>query len=173
MDTYRFTLKRNLAPLDLTHRVVVFHMLNPSVANKFKNDPTVTRTVHFTLAWQFSLLYVTNMFPYRATKPSDLVKAHANGVDIVKLDENMAAWNTIFSKADLVVCAWGNIPAKLQKLAPVKQFFDCLEEHKLTPHALGRNKSGHPKHPLHLPKDSKPEPMALSDQVLQVWMEYL
>ena len=46
--------------------------LNPSTDDETKDDPTITRCINFAKSWGYGGVYVTNLFAYRATVPSDM-----------------------------------------------------------------------------------------------------
>ena len=49
--------------------------LNPSTADETQDDPTIRRCVGFARQWGYGGLYMLNLFAYRATDPSELMKA--------------------------------------------------------------------------------------------------
>ena len=46
--------------------------LNPSTADEKVNDPTITRCISFARSWEYGGVYVTNLFGFRATAPTEL-----------------------------------------------------------------------------------------------------
>ena len=68
---YRFLLTRRVGPGE---RAVNFLMLNPSTADEECNDPTISRCVGFARTWGFAWLLVTNLSPFRAARPRDLLE---------------------------------------------------------------------------------------------------
>jgi hypothetical protein len=75
---YRWTLYRRLRPGQL----LTFIMLNPSTADATTDDPTIVKCLGFAARLGFSGIAVVNLYPYRATKPTDLWAAWKRGVDI-------------------------------------------------------------------------------------------
>jgi hypothetical protein len=69
---YRYALWRvwdgNRPPL-------VFVMLNPSIADAERDDPTIRRCLGFACAWGYGALTVVNLFALRATCPHTLRRA--------------------------------------------------------------------------------------------------
>lgn len=68
---YRYSLSRiwdNKGPL------LAWVCLNPSIADAERDDPTLKQMMHFSQAWGYGGLYVTNLFAYRTTYPKDLTK---------------------------------------------------------------------------------------------------
>jgi hypothetical protein len=145
---YRYTLERELSGEQST---VNFVMLNPSTAGEFKNDPTVSRCISYARRWEFGQLVVTNIFAYRATLPADM-KAVADPVG----PENNGFLVSVAMAADLVVCAWGEHGAHLDRGAHV---LDLLRKLEKPIHALRLNAGGQPAHPLYLPGSLDPIPL--------------
>jgi len=129
--------------------VVNFLMLNPSTADEVKLDPSCTRARLYAERWGFGALVVTNLFGWRATDPDDMKAAR----DPVGLDNDEAILKTA-SEADLVVCAWGNHGAHLERS---KRVVELLGRRKVPLHALRLNGSGEPAHPLYLSASLRPE----------------
>jgi hypothetical protein len=159
---YRFALVRSW---DKSKPFVMFMMLNPSTADAEKDDPTIRRCMAFAKVWGYGGICVGNLFPYRATDPSELLIAdHVLPYDNFP-GENLQ-WIGIMAKScELVICAWGNahILKKFWKkniyeqYAPLKQFVTKLRYLELS-------KDNTPKHPLYLkgdltPKKFEPSPL--------------
>src|SRR5882762_8944257 len=126
-----------------------FLMLNPSTADEFKLDPSCTRARVYAERWGFGALVVTNLFGWRATDPAGM-KAVRDPVG----RGNDAAILLAARECALVVCAWGNHGAHLERADFV---LDFLKRKKVELHYLRINAStGHPAHPLYLPGALKP-----------------
>jgi len=125
-----------------------FLMLNPSTADEVKLDPSCTRARVYAEQWGFGALIVTNLFGWRATDPDDM-KAARDPVG----RGNDAAIVEAARHSKLVVCAWGNHGAHLERAERVVRL---LEEEKVALHALRVNGGGHPAHPLYLPGTLRP-----------------
>jgi hypothetical protein len=125
-------------------------MLNPSTADELKLDPSCTRARRYAEAWGYGSLIVTNVFGWRSTDP--------NGMKAVKDPVgagNDAAIVRAAKEAEIVVCAWGNHGAFLERSARIREL---LKNQKL--HALRVNANGEPAHPLYLPGNLRPCPWA-------------
>jgi hypothetical protein len=125
-------------------------MLNPSTADELKLDPSCTRARRYAEAWGYGALIVTNVFGFRNTNPLELRKTPdpigpGNDAAIVRAAKESA----------IVVCAWGNHGAFLERSSRVREL---LKKEKL--HALRVNANGEPAHPLYLPGDLRPRPWA-------------
>ena len=81
---------------------VLFIMLNPSTADAFKLDPTVTRCYNYARAWGYGHLLVANLFALRSTDP-DRLYHHQDPVG----PDNMAWIDEAADYADKIVLAWG------------------------------------------------------------------
>jgi hypothetical protein len=126
---------------DAAKPVANFLMLNPSTADEVKLDPTCSRARDFAERWGYGALIVTNVFAWRATDPADM-KATKDPVG----PGNDAAIVKAARESALVVCAWGNHGAFLDRSAQVKSL---LKKNRL--HVLRLNANGEPAHPLYLP----------------------
>lgn len=142
---YRYVLRRRF----LTGRGTVnFIMLNPSTADETVDDPTIRRCIRFAQTWGYAELVVTNLFAFRATFPTDVWRQD-DPVGPINDPELMAAAR----RADLVVAAWGVDGAVHSRESHVRWLL-----RPIVLHHLGLTKGGHPKHPLYLRADTKPQP---------------
>lgn len=125
---------------------LVWVMLNPSTADAEKNDPTIRKTIQFAKNWGFGSVVITNLYAYRATKPTDLWKAPAPIGELNDLAIRKAA-----DHADTIMVAWG---AQKQALVRSAAVIDLMKD-RMT-YALGITKDGHPLHPLYVPYSNDP-----------------
>jgi hypothetical protein len=151
-ETYRYWLHRRWLS---GHGWTVFAMLNPSKADAYLNDPTVTRTINFAQTWGSNGVIVVNMFGARSTDPKKLLE-----IDDPVGPENHAH---VMLAAELsreggrFICAWGANPfAALH--APT--FLGWLDAAGVRPLCLGTTASGAPTHPLYIKGDTQPVPYA-------------
>ena len=88
--------------------------LNPSTADENLDDPTIRRCIQFAKDWGYGALCMTNLFAFRATKPTDMKAAEdpVGSVNDLWLEETskvagatLACWGThgIFQGRDLEV----------------------------------------------------------------------
>lgn len=140
-ERYRYWLARMWDPSLPT---VNFLMLNPSTADQYQLDPTVTRCLHYARRWGFGALIVTNIFAYRSTDPKALYT-----LDDPVGPENDAYLLKAAAQVGLRVVAWGTHGALLGRHEAV---LALLAEYPLT--ALGVTQEGFPKHPLYLRADA-------------------
>lgn len=144
---YRYRLTR---VWDSSLPRAAFIMLNPSVADSARDDPTIRKCIGFAQRLGFGSFDVVNLFAFRATDPMDLFRAgyprgplnHQHVEEVVKT-------------ADTVVCAWG----ATSRLAAPGQMLQNLKTWGIRPMALRLNKKGSPGHPLMLPYTCTLQPM--------------
>ncbi len=138
---YRYLLTRTWSR---TGPIVAFLMLNPSTADAFVLDPTVTRCVGFAKREGCAGLMVVNLFALRATKPA-VMKAHPEPVGAHNDRSILGAAHT----ADVTVAAWGTHGTHLRRADAVLRLLDGIPLKRLGPPTKG----GHPGHPLFLRGD--------------------
>lgn len=149
-ERFRFRLWRTFeAALDLDpDKRMCFVMLNPSTADAFVLDPTVTRCIGFAKREGCGRLDVVNCFALRSTDPKALRKAIRHGADPVGPGNDDHIIEAA-SEADVVVAAWGAHAKLLDRGARV---LDLL--HDAGPvHCLAWTKDGTPGHPLYVKAD--------------------
>ncbi|WP_309386052.1 DUF1643 domain-containing protein [Cerasicoccus frondis] len=127
----------------------MFIGLNPSTADETQNDPTIRRCINFARDWGYDALCMTNLFGFRATDPRVMKEvSHPQG------PENVATIRRLAEDAGIVVAAWGvHGVHRMQNQRVVNALKDVCELK-----CLGQTKDGHPKHPLYIPKATKPQP---------------
>lgn len=144
---YRYWLTRDW---DFTKARVAFVMLNPSRADHQQDDPTLRRCIRFSQAWKYGSLVVVNLFAYCTASPKALKS----------VDEPIGQGNDTYileaaRVADAILLAWGN-GGNLE--GRDRQVLELLKPYRDRLYCLGWNSTGQPKHPLYLPKNSKPIP---------------
>lgn len=158
---YRYLLARVIEtfPIPNPHGMcnggsMLFIMLNPSIADADRDDPTIRRCRGFALRDRANKLRVVNLFAYRATDPRVLNAAAAAGRDIVG-EENYPIIREQVLAATVVVCAWGTrgyTTAPLRRATERGVFViqNALKEAGKIGYCLGRpTKEGMPRHPLY------------------------
>lgn len=133
--TYRYALSR---VWDASKPYALFIGLNPSTADEWEDDPTIRRCIGFAKGWGYGGLVMANLFAYRATEPAKMMEAR-DPVGVTNDD-----WLVeLASQAGVVIAAWGNQGAFLQRSTHVKALLPTL-------HYLKLNQSEEPAHPLYL-----------------------
>jgi hypothetical protein len=157
----RFRLARSLDGKPLTiegpgvvvaQRRVTFGLLNPSTANAFENDPTVTRCAGFARSLGADVYEVVNANALMSTDPKALYKLATGmrGDDAANNEQILLACRGAYR----VIAGWGVHGALGQRGAHV---WAMLRAEEIEVWHLGRTKAGHPKHPLYLKADTTPE----------------
>jgi hypothetical protein len=132
----RYFLKREW---DNSKGLLLYLMLNPSVADEKKDDPTIRRLISFTKKFNYGGFLVGNIFTTITPNPKEIDRS--KGIS----DKNFKELFKLINKVDQIVYAWGNTVEEPQ----------LLKESVLNPKCFGKNLNGTPKHPLYLPKNSK------------------
>lgn len=139
--TFRYTLVR---VWDDTKPRLLFVMLNPSTADASVDDATIRKCVGFATRMGFGGITVVNLFAYRATKPSDLIKAkfpEGPGNQTFLLE-------ALHTHSD-VVFAWGAIARRAPNVTARVEGMAAGAGCKV--HVLRRLADGTPEHPLYVP----------------------
>ncbi len=138
LHEYRYLLRRRIRNgSDLR---CLFIMCNPSKADAFRLDNTVSRCCEFARMWGFGWLEVVNIFALCSTDPK-AIRTHG---------DPKGEWNDIFigdaiQRADRTVCAWGNHGEFMRRGEEVNALIHVKGIAAL---CLGFTASGQPKHPL-------------------------
>ena len=116
-------------------------MLNPSTADAFKLDPTLTRCLYRSCHHKANEMIIINLFAFRSPYPKDL---YTVGDPIGKdndyyIDKILSFYNTS------LVCAWGSHALVKQRGHDV-----LMRNTSISKLCLGVTKDGQPKHPLHV-----------------------
>ena len=141
---YRYSLWRVWNPK--TSRVA-FIMLNPSRADATVDDPTIRRCIGFAQRWGYGSLEVVNLFAYRTSDPVRLKQMR----DPVG-PENDHYLKQARERGTLTILAWGNRGNLNQRSQQVLSWLTPWENL----YCLGVTRSGHPRHPLYLKRETKP-----------------
>lgn len=144
---YRYFLTRDWAAKNEPFKTVVFVGLNPSTADAIIDDPTIRRCIGFAKIWGFNRLLMVNLFAFRATDPSVMKNAEEPEGEF-----NFPIVCGASRNAELTIAAWGTHGSFKDQ---DKKYLSGLKN----PHHLGFTKAGHPKHPLYLRADIKPQPL--------------
>lgn len=147
---HRLHLWRNLAPLAATQRRVCFVMLNPSVADEDRPDPTLTRCVGFAAREGGTRLDVVNLYSLVTPYPAVLWSRPPG--DRVTTDTDSVI-RSVVAEAAVVIVAWGGggdvCPERVREVRGMlpKELW-----------CLGTTASGQPRHPVRLALSTPLEP---------------
>ena len=130
---------------------IIWIMLNPSTADAFKMDPTVTRCFNRSKQKQANEMIILNLFAMRSPYPKDLYKID----DPIGLLNDEIIASSLQGKDTTLICAWGShILARersQQLLMRNKHVSKYCSTHFV--YCLGHTKEGAPVHPLHISYD--------------------
>lgn len=142
---YRYTLVREWDD----RPGLTFIMLNPSLADEERLDPTVTRCLKRAIAGGFGRLTVVNLFAFITPYPAELLKlSYADAVGV----ENDRHIFDAARAAGRVICAWGASDFARFRGPEIARW---LAARGIELWALTMTKSGQPGHPLYLPDDKE------------------
>ncbi len=144
---YRYQLREIW---DTSKPLVLWLLMNPSVACTDYSDPTLRRTGNFARAWGYGGQLVGNVHAYRATDKSRLLEVAdpigpRNNQMILKMAD----------QAKIVVLAYGQPPKALR--ARGQELESLLRRHPGLCN-LRLAQDGTPVHPLYLPSTLRPKP---------------
>lgn len=145
---YRYSLFRRWGSGE---RVVLWVMLNPSIADAAIDDPTIRRCIGFSSYWGYDALSVVNLFPLRATNPKELRLARGAARGGPENDEAIRD-EAVYAK--LIVAAWGAHGGLWDRDVEVRKLLRAAGH---TVHHMGLTQGGQPRHPLYLRADVRPE----------------
>ena len=157
-QNYRYNLWRIW---EIGKPFALFIGLNPSTADFTKDDPTVRRCKQFALDWGYGGFHIVNLFGYRATKPTDMIK-QADPIG----SENDQYLRGTAEKAGIIVAAWG---ANGGFMGGNRRVLSLLSD--LDVFCMGKTKMGHPCHPLYLKGDTKPIPFQFAFENKRTYAE--
>lgn len=150
-ERYRYHLSRQWGVVD--DKKLLFIMFNPSTADAFKGDPTITRCIGFAKREGYGGISVVNLYAFRTSKPKELRFAQSGGMNVVGplTDEFLLRAAHGHGHG---VCAWGaNTQAK--DMGRVADVVRLLKRGHCRLHQLGDDtKQGNPRHPLMLRADT-------------------
>lgn len=155
---HRYRLWREWAPV---LGRCVFIMLNPSTADDTQDDPTIRRCLRFATEWGYGRLDVVNLLAIRCTDPARL---HTIDRDILVGARNDEAIREACADARMVLAAWGATAVKVGWpgtavcLSALRAEQVLQVATRLSPvHCLGRTAAGHPRHPLYVAANTRPQ----------------
>ena len=135
---------------DTSAPIVLWLLMNPSVACTDYSDPTLRKTGKFVRSWGYGGQLVGNVHAYRATDKNRLLElADPVGPENDRIIVQMAA------EAELVILAYGQPPNALRKRA--QEVVALLGHHQRLCY-LRLALDGTPVHPLYLPSNLRPKP---------------
>jgi hypothetical protein len=128
--------------------IVMWLMLNPSVADAIRDDATLRRIIDYSRRWGYAGLCVGNLFALRSTDPMGLYCRRKDDDDPVG-PENDGHLVLMVAESAMIIAAWGNHGSLMGRDKIVRTRFPGMR-------ALGFTKEGQPVHPLRQRADLTP-----------------
>ena len=135
---YRYALWRVWQP---NKPILIQISLNPSYANEFKNDPTITRGIVRADRNGFGGFIMGNLDAYVSTDPKALLN---NEYAVGEFTDYYIREMVMLSERQL--CGWGSFKGMAERASKVYAMLP-------NPYCLGVNADGQPKHPLYIGYD--------------------
>ncbi len=133
-------------------------MLNPSIADATKDDPTIRKVRGFTERAGYDGFVVVNLFAYRATDPRKLRDAMRNSFSHAVGPDNQSTIEHAVNTCTSVVCAWGAQPWARDQARRVFLWVTALRSPVFS---LATTKRGDPGHPLMLSYEHTLKPFVM------------
>jgi hypothetical protein len=140
---YRYALTRTWGE----RAPAVFVLLNPSTADAFRSDPTVTRCARFARREQCGGLVVVNLFALRSTDPR-VLRRHPDPAG----PDNDRHILEYCRPGRLVIAGWG---AHGRLRDRDRAVLALLSAARVDLRCLGTTAGGSPRHPLYLSRDTR------------------
>lgn len=144
-QNYRYRLDRAWG----VGQIATFIMLNPSTADALDDDPTIHKCIGFAERWGLTGLAVINLFAFRATRPTDLLRA-ADPFGPRSEEYIAEALGSAAKIGGPVVCGWGVSGGDKARERGRHVLIACRRLN-VAPKALRVTKDGSPGHPLYVP----------------------
>lgn len=146
---YRYWLTRIW---DRSKPLLIWVMLNPSIADADADDPTVRRCIAFAKAWGYGGIIIVNLYALRSTDPKALWK-HPDPIG----PDNDLELDTAAYRGAMVMLAWGANAPKERATEVARILWNACLAAEIRIAVLGWTKAGAPRHPLYVRADTLPE----------------
>lgn len=135
--------------------LVLWILMNPSVACLDYSDPTLRKTGAFSRRWGYGGQLIANVHAYRATEKNRLLD-----VDDPVGPDNDESIMRMAGRAKTIVLAYGQPPEKLRSRG--QMVVDSLIDHPGLSYLKLAKDGITPVHPLYLPADIAPKPYSIT-----------
>ena len=156
--SYRWILKRELLS---GKKTIIFIGLNPSRANSYYNDRTLTRIINFASRWSYKDIYIINLFGLVSKSSLQLSKSNdptGGNNDLITL-KSLEFWRKN-NNCDLWL-GWGDkgqLNGRDRKVLKLIKNYSYLKSNEnnysKSVFCLGLSKKGNPRHPLYMSNQS-------------------
>lgn len=147
-DQYRYELSE---VWDKTKPLVLWILMNPSVACLDYADPTLIKAGKFARSWGYGGQLIGNVHAYRSTNKKGLLQVE-DPID----PKNDKALLRMAKQAQAVVLAYGHPPKSLKGRG--RKVVEMLSDHPALCYLKLAKDTITPWHPLYLPRDLQPIP---------------
>lgn len=134
--------------------LVLWILMNPSVACLDYSDPTLRKTGTFSRRWGYGGQLIANVHAYRATDKNRLL-----GVDDPVGPDNDESIMRMAGQAKTIILAYGQPPERLRSRG--QMVVDLLINHPGLSYLKLAKDGITPVHPLYLPADIAPKPYSI------------
>lgn len=152
---YRYRLWRSWSAAESV-AVASFCLLNPSIADEVELDPTLRRCAAFAKSWGCCGMQIVNLFALVSTDPKGLL-ANSDPVGPGNDDAILHVAKESLRTGGPFVVGWGANPLAAPR---GRRIYEMLKGGGVVTQCLGTTKSGMPRHPLYLRKDTQLEEWA-------------
>ncbi len=122
---------------------LMFIGLNPSTANHFNDDPTISRLTTRANNEGYGGILAGNLYALVSSNPKILLQKDLDTVG----EETDYYLQQMISMAKAVLCAWGSFKPVVNRASEVLKMIN-------EPYCLGVNADGQPNHPLYIGYDT-------------------
>lgn len=99
------------------NKEILVILKNPSKATMKKSDYTINRVLKFCYKWQYSKVYIMNLFPYYSTAAKGVNKFIKNKtIYYTAMENNIEMLKHVAKNIDDVIVAWGSNTIKCGRL---------------------------------------------------------
>lgn len=144
---YRLIIDMRPRLISLEKKQMMIIMLNPSMANHVKNDPTVRRMIGFALRDGFNVLDVHNLYTIISSKPKILINSKKKVVGLPWKSQLVKG----LQQAHFVIVGWGHQTFAFDR---IEEVLNVIKDNYSRPiFCLGMTNLGDPRHPLYISGD--------------------
>jgi hypothetical protein len=161
--SFRWSLMRSWD----TRPALLVVMFNPSTADGFEDDPTISLLCHIAAHNGYGSIIVVNGIPLRSPTPAQAIEMtrwaqRGEWSDRDRMQDNVAAIVRECERAGAVLIAWGALADRCALwFEHVLEEIECAVREGTPIYCLGKTAAGYPKHPLARGKHKVPKNAAL------------
>ena len=149
--THRYSLGRRW---DHSKPMLVCLLLNPSYADKYILDRTLTRVQGFAHDWGYGGFECVNAFSFKSTDPRALVAGDPSDYERLRNEATDNHIKRAVANAAIIMVGWSSHLSRRQLSFRVPELLALIGDQPI--YAWKINASGQPAHPLYLLKTLKP-----------------